>query len=236
MEHALHKHTVKSYEDELVRLSRAIAEMGGVAESQLEWALRALTTRDLELAKRTVANDARIDAFEENIHDDAVRLLALRQPMGIDLREIVSVFRISSNLERVGDLSKSVARRVEVLNALPPLPQIHALRRMGKEVIGQLKDVLDAYVDRNADRAVAVWRKDELVDGMYNSLFRESLTYMMEDARTISACTHLLFVAKHIERIGDHCTNIAETIHYLVHGERIADERPKGDETEIMVQ
>ena len=236
MEHALHKHTVKSYEEELVRLSRAITEMGGAAESQLEWSLRALTTRDLELAKRTVENDARIDAFEESIYDDAVRLLALRQPMGVDLREIVSVFRISCNLERIGDLSKSVARRVEVLNALPPLPQVHALYRMGREVIRQLKDVLDAYIDRNADRAVAVWRKDEFVDGMYNSLFRESLTYMMEDARTISSCTHLLFVAKHVERMGDHCTNIAETIHYLVHGELIADERPKGDETETMIQ
>ena len=178
----------------------------------------------------------RIDAFEENIHDAAVRLLALRQPMGSDLREIVSVFQIASNIERIGDLSKSMAKRVKVLSELPPLPQVPALSRIGRDVIVQLKDVLDAYVDRNADRAVAVWRKDELIDSMYNSLFRESLTYMMEDPRTISACTHLLFIAKHIERIGDHCTNIAENIYYLVHGERIADERPKGDMTETMVQ
>ena len=236
MDRAMQKHTVKSFEDDLVQLSRTIAEMGGAAESQLEMALRAVASQDISLAKRTVENDVRIDAFEENIHDAAVRLLALRQPMGSDLREIVSVFQIASNIERIGDLSKSMAKRVKVLSELPPLPQVPALSRIGRDVIVQLKDVLDAYVDRNADRAVAVWRKDELIDSMYNSLFRESLTYMMEDPRTISACTHLLFIAKHIERIGDHCTNIAENIYYLVHGERIADERPKGDMTETMVQ
>lgn len=227
------RHTVKSFQEELDLLAANIAQMGGLAEAQLSAALDAVARRDMQLAERTILEDRRIDALETGIEDHAIRMIALRQPMAADLREAVVAIKISTDLERIGDLAKNIAKRTMVLrndfegaNRL-----IRGISRMGHLAQRQLKQVLDAYSGRDVRIAMDVWRDDEEIDAMYNSIFRELLTYMMEDPRTIGVSTHLLFIAKNIERIGDHATNIAETILYLVTGERVSDARPKGDTT-----
>lgn len=227
------QHIVKSFQEELDSLSAQIAQMGGLTEAQLSAAIEAVTRRDMQLAERTILEDQRIDALEAEIEAHAVRLIALRQPMATDLREAIAAIKISIDLERIGDLAKNIAKRAIVLqndfegaNKL-----IQGISRMGRLAQRQLKQVLDAYSGREAQAAMEVWRDDEEIDAMYNSVFRELLTYMMEDPRTIGVSTHLLFVAKNIERIGDHATNIAETVSYLVTGEWVAAERPKGDTT-----
>ena len=228
------EHTVKSYEEELARLSGLLARMGGLAESQLASAMEAIIRRDAGLADRVVAGDMQIDQIEREVDTLTVRLLALRQPVGVDLREIVSATRIGMDLERIGDLAKNLAKRVSVLNQFMPPKSIRGLERMGKLALQQLKDVLDALAARDAEAARAVWQRDEEIDDMNSSLFRELLTYMMEDPRTITLCTHLLFIAKNLERIGDHCTNVAETIYYLTTGDSFEGERPKSDTTVYM--
>ena len=224
------EHTVKSYEQELEALSAGIAQMGGLAEAQVAASLDAIIKRDVELAERTIHEDDRIDRLEIEIEAMAV---ALRQPMASDLRETISGIKISSDLERIGDLAKNSAKRARATQRDMPEPWqlIHGLSRMGRLSLAQLKDVLDAYTDRDAEKALAVWNRDEEIDEMYNSIFRELLTYMMEDPRTIGVATHLMFVTKNLERIGDHATNIAETVIYLVTGEAPTDERPKSDTT-----
>jgi phosphate transport system protein len=223
------EHMLKSYEEELSRLAAILARMGGFAEAQLADSIDAIVRRDLALADRIIESDVQIDQLEREVDGMAVRLLALRQPVGIDLREIVSSLRISTDLERIGDLAKNIAKRVSIINQSNPVRAIRGLERMGRLVLGQLKAVLDALSARDADAAHLVWRRDEEIDDMNNSLFRELLTYMMEDPRTITVSTHLLFIAKNLERVGDHCTNIAETIHYLKTGTGFDGERPKGD-------
>ncbi len=227
----MNEHTVKAYGNELEDLSTKLMQMGGLAEEQLAAAIEALSKRDNALAEQTVAADAQIDDFEHEVEDQAVKLLALRQPMGSDLREVLAAIKICSDIERVGDLAKNLAKRALVLNQETPVPLTQGLSRMGLIGLRLLKDVLDAYIKKDAALALAVWRSDEDLDELYNSLFRELLTYMMEDPRTISSCTHLLFIAKNLERIGDHATNIAETVHFMVEGAYISDERPKGDVT-----
>lgn len=227
------EHIVSAYEEELIDLGRRIAEMGGQAETALADAIDALQKRDQEKAQRIIEADTRIDASERDIEERAISIIARRQPMALDLREIMVAIRISSDLERIGDLAKNIAKRTHALEGAQPLKIIHGLGHMGQMALGQVKNVLDAYSDRDAERAMQVWNDDEEIDDLYNSLFRELLTYMMEDPRNISLCTHLLFGAKNIERIGDHATNIAENIYYLVHGETISDERPKGDTTSM---
>lgn len=227
------EHIVSAFEEALDSIGEALARMGGLAEKQLADSIDAIVRRDNTLAEQTVAHDKLIDALEVDIEAKALRLIALRQPMAIDLRETISAIKISSDLERIGDLAKNIAKRAQVLDATRPGRTIQGLDRMGRQVQTQLKEVLDAYAERNADRALVVWRRDEEIDEMYNSLFRELLTYMMEDPRTISACAHLLFVAKNLERIGDHTTNIAETVQFLVKGETLGEARPKGDTTSI---
>jgi phosphate transport system protein len=222
------EHIVKSFQEELDRLSTNIAHMGGLAETQLAAALDAVTKRDFALADQVIADDKRIDAIEREIDQQAVRMLALRQPMANDLREVISAIKISSDLERIGDLAKNIGKRARVLDVTRPVRTLQGLGRMGHQALRQLKDVLDAYSERDAEKALAVWRRDEEIDEMYTSLFRELLTYMMEDPRTIGSGTHLLFVAKNLERIGDHATNIAELIHFLVRGEEPVEARPKG--------
>lgn len=226
-----HSHIVRSFHEELERLSTLITQMGGMAEAQVAAAVEAVVKRDSALAERTVTEDERIDQMDRQISAQAVRLLALRQPMAIDLRETVSAIRISGDLERIGDLAKNIAKRAQVLNQAQPLKPVQGIGRMGRLVLHQLKEVLDSYAHRDEECARAVWRRDEEVDDMYTSLFRELLTYMMEDPRMIGLGTHLLFVAKNLERIGDHATNIAETICFLIRGEVIAEARPKGDLT-----
>ena len=225
------KHTVKSYDEELQRLSSIILEMGGMAESQIDAALQAMIERDGELAARTIEADKRIDHLEKQINEFAIRLLALRQPMATDLREIVAALKIAADIERIGDYAKNLAKRSLAMNQAAPVRPMYQVPRMAKLVQKMIKDTLDAYVTRDAEAALAVRSADEEVDETYNSLFRELLTYMMEDPRSITACTHLLFIAKNIERMGDLATNIAETIHFLVYGDEPEEERPKQDQT-----
>lgn len=225
----IQQHTVKSFEEELKRLDSTIAQMAGMVESSVANALIALARRDNDLAQAVVAADLGIDQLDNDIDEMVVRLLALRQPMASDLRLAVGVLRMAGDLERIGDYAANVAKRTIALNQLPPVAPISGIPRMGKLVQSILKDVIDAFVERDAQAAVRAWQRDEEVDEMYTSLFRELLTYMMEDPRSITPCTHVLFMAKNVERIGDHATNIAETIHFIVTGSMISAHRPKGD-------
>lgn len=224
-------HIVKSFDEELKHLNQIIAQMGGLAEAQLQTAIEALVRRDANLATQAVQSDARIDELEHQVDSLSIRMLALRQPMARDLREVVAALKIASDIERIGDYAANVGKRAVVLAQVPPMRPVHVIPRMGRMVQAIIKDVLDAYVEHKTDKAIAAWERDEEVDEMYTSLFRELLTYMMEDPRNIGPCTHLLFIAKNIERIGDHATNIAETVHFLVHGRTIEAARPKGDMT-----
>ena len=225
-------HTSTAFDEDLRELSSRLAEMGGLAERLVADSMRALVKRDTELAQRVIAADVQIDLLLREIEEKAVLTIARRQPMAVDLREIVATLRISNDLERVGDLAKNTAKRVLALDGEYQAPRLlRGVEHMSEMVLVQLKEVLDAYGARDEKRAVAVWKRDGDVDAMYTSLFRELLTYMMEDPRHITLCTHLLFCAKNVERIGDHATNIAETIYYLAVGEPLADERPKSDTT-----
>ncbi len=225
------EHIIKSYDQELQRLDNSIAEMGGMAESQLAAAIDAVQKRDGDLATSVIEADSRVDEMEREVEALVVRLLALRQPLARDLRQIVAGLKTATDLERICDYSANVAKRALVLNQTAPVKPVYALPRMGTVCLAMIKDVLDAYVEHDADKAFAVWLRDEELDEMYTSLFRELLTYMIEDARNITACTHLLFMAKNLERIGDHTTNIAETLYFLVHGKPLAQIRPKRDRT-----
>lgn len=225
----MNEHIVKSYDEELTQLAAEVARMGGLAETQVAACVQAVATRDVELAESVVARDERLDSLEIEIEARCTRLIALRQPLANDLRRTLSSIKIAGNLERCGDLAKSIAKRAIVLAENEPLaPLTGALERMGRLVTSRLREVLDAYTSADLERAVAVWSTDHEVDEHYNSLFRELLTYMMGDPRTITACAHLLFVAKNLERIGDHATNIAEIIHYELTGEPLNQPRPKG--------
>lgn len=223
-------HIVKAFDVELGRIANDLVRMGGLVESQIELAVDALGRRDSDKAQQAIDNDRKIDGLESTIEDQVVRLFALRQPMAVDLRFAFASLRIANDLERMGDLAKNIAKRAIVLNQLPPVRPIHAIPRMTNIVQRMLRDVIDSYVERDPARARSVWHSDEEVDEMYNSLFREALTYMMEDPRRITGCTHLLFVAKNVERMGDHATNVAEQVVYLTEGARmVGEERPKID-------
>jgi phosphate transport system protein len=229
------EHTVKSYDEALKRLNNNIARMGGLAERQLAAAIEAMMQRDSAAAAEVVRGDAKVDELEREIDELAVRLLALRQPMASDLRNIVAALRIAGDIERIADYAANVAKRAIALAQVAPVRPVAAIPRMGAVVQEMIKDVLDAYANRDVERAHAVWTRDEELDELYSSLFRELLTYMMEDARNITGSTHLLFIAKNIERIGDHATNIAEQVHFLVTGAPIDAARPKGDESSYAV-
>ena len=222
-------HIVKSYSQELQRLRDLLTEMGGLVESQVAMATEAIVNKDNEVAMRAVELDRSVDALEHEAEQFVIRLLALRQPMASDLRQIVSSLKVVSALERIGDYAKNVAKRSVVLGqfSLPfPLTGLAAMARLVQE---NLRLVIDAVSESDEKKAVQVWQSDQAIDDLYNSIFRELVTYMMEDARSITPCTHLLFIAKNLERIGDHATNIAETVHYAVTGEALTEERPKGD-------
>ena len=226
-----HDHIVKSFDNELQRLYGEIGRMGEIAIAQLDAAIDVLQRRDSRAAERVVANDEAIDALEREVSHDVLRLLALRQPMARDLREVYSALRISADIERIGDYAANVAKRTMVLNQGAPVALaqgLPALARLANELVAE---AVQAYRERDADRAMAVRRRDAELDAQYTALFRELLTYMAEDPRHITACTHLLFMAKNIERIGDHATNIAENTWFLVHGEPLADVREKRDLT-----
>lgn len=224
-------HIVKSFDDELAQLKTRLIHMGGMAENTLEQATTALSTGNTELADKTIAIDAKIDAIQREVEERAIALIARRQPMALDLRAVIVAIHVCSDLERVGDLAKNIAKRTHALPETPPRHIMTGFVRTSVLALEQLKSVIDAYVQVDTEKALTVWRSDKDLDELYNSIFRELLTYMMEDPRTIGLCTHLLFCAKNIERIGDHTTNIAENIYYLVHGKTIAEDRPKRDFT-----
>lgn len=225
------EHIIKSYDQELQHLDNTIATMGGMAESQLSAAIEAVAKRDSDLASEVIEGDVKVDELEHEVESLVVRLLALRQPMARDLRQIVAALKTATDLERICDYAANVAKRAIVLNQSAPVKPVYALPRMGALCQTMVKDILDAYVARDAEKALSVWLRDEELDEMYTSLFRELLTYMIEDARNITSCTHLLFMAKNLERIGDHTTNIAETLYFFVHGTPLAQIRPKRDRT-----
>jgi len=229
------EHIVKAYDEELRTLHNFIVRMGGMVESQIAASIQALVGRDSDLAQALIKDDDKIDNLNFEVDSFATRMLALRQPVAEDLRNVVGALKISSDLERMADYATNVGKRAIALAAMPPVKPLYTIPRMSSLVQEMLRDVLDAYVRADVQAAIKVWHRDAEVDDMYNGLFRELLTYMMEDPRNITACTHLLFVAKNIERIGDHVTNISETIHFLVRGERLRDARPRGDSSPFAI-
>jgi phosphate transport system protein len=225
-------HTAKAFDTDLQEITRKVAEMGGLAERQIADATRALVERDTDLAEHVIAVDPTIDAMQHEIEEKAILTIARRQPMAVDLREIIGAMRVCNDLERVGDHAKHIGKRVVALDLdLHPQKLIRGVDHMASLVLAQIKQVLDAYASHDLATALVVWNGDEEVDALCTSLFRELLTYMMEDPRNITFCMHLMFCAKDIERIGDHATNIAETVYYMIEGRPITDQRPKGDTT-----
>lgn len=226
----MNEHIVKAFTDELDGLVSSVSRMGGMAEKALISAVRAVVKRDLALATSVIEGDADIDELQRDIEKQIVRLLALRHPMAKDLRQTVAALKLAADIERIGDLAKNIAKRAITIMDHDPLTLTKSINSMGKLACAQLKQVLDAYNSHHIGNAISVWNQDEELDDHYASLFRELLTYMMEDPRKIGPATHLLFIAKNIERIGDHCTNMAEVVHFLETGEELQGERPKGEE------
>jgi phosphate transport system protein len=229
-------HTARAFDEELQEINRLICEMGGLAERQIADSVDALVRRDIALGASVVAADLEVDRLQRVVEERAVLVIARRQPMAVDLREVVGAMRVAIDLERIGDLSRNIAKRVAQLDSgFQPLKLIRGLQHMTELVQSQVKSVLDAYAARDLPAAMSVWKGDEEVDAICTSLFRELLTYMMEDPRNISFCIHLMFCAKNIERVGDHATNIAETVFYMIEGQQMLEKRPKGDMTNFAV-
>ncbi|MBL0898030.1 MAG: phosphate signaling complex protein PhoU [Reyranella sp.] len=223
------EHMVKRFDDELILLNRTLSEMGGLVESQLAESLSAVRDRNTEIAERVIAEDGRVDALDVAIQEQTIKLLALRQPMAVDLRVVLSSIKVAAALERIADYAKNTAKRSIVLaSSSAPVSAVNGIDRLGRLVRVALKDVLDAFAHNDVAKAYDVWQRDEEIDQVYTGLFRELLTYMMEDPRTITACTHLLFMAKNIERAGDHVTNIAELVSFRKTGHGFDEARPKG--------
>ena len=229
------EHLVKSFDQDLKRLTDMLVRMGGMVETQVARACEAMINRDSAAAAQAIEEDVKVDALEREIEQYVIRMLALRQPMAADLRLVVAALKVTGDLERIGDYAANVAKRGIVLAQFPAPYAPGGLAHMADLVQEQLKTIVDALGSADADKAVEVWRSDQAVDNIYNTIFRELITYMMEDPRNITPCTHLLFIAKNLERIGDHTTNIAETIYYAVKGETLPDTRPKGDTSSYAV-
>lgn len=226
------EHTAKAFDQDLQDITRMVAEMGGLAERQIADSVDALVRRDVAAGRRVVERDAELDRLQREVEELAVLTIARRQPMAVDLRMIVGALRIAGDLERIGDLAKNIGKRVSGVDGdFHPLQLIRGLQHMSGLVQAQLKSVLDAYAAQDLPAAMRVWKGDEEVDAICTSLFRELLTYMMEDPRNIGFCIHLMFCAKNIERMGDHATNIAETVFYMIEGHPLSEQRPKGDTT-----
>ncbi len=223
------EHLVKSFDQQLKRLRNFLTEMGGIVENQVALATEAVLDRDASAATRAVEADPKVDALEREAEQFVIGLLALRQPVAGDLRQIVAALKISSELERIGDYAANVAKRSIVLAQFSLPASLAGLGNMARLVQEQLKTIIDAIGDGDTEKAISVWRSDEIVDDLYNAIFRELITYMMEDPRNITPCTHLLFIAKNLERMGDHATNIAEMVYYTVTGQVLPDTRPKGN-------
>ena len=231
MPDASNEHTTKAFDLDLQELTRMIAEMGGFAEKQVNEAVGALSQRDLQRCARIVSADANLDALQREIEHKVIATIATRQPMAIDLREVIGILRIAGELERIGDLAKNIAKRVAALDDGMPIRTMRGVAHMTSLALRQIHDVLDSFTERDTLKATEVWSRDDEIDQMYTSLFRELLTYMMEDPGTLAFGTHLLFCAKNIERMGDHATNIAEAVHYMIEGNSLGKDRPKADQT-----
>ena len=229
------EHIVKAFDQDLRRLDTIIAEMGGLVETQFAAAIEAMLQRDVERAEQIIAADERVDELEKELDRSVIKLIALRQPMADDLRMMIAALRIGGAIERIGDYARNIAKRTLALAQAPPVAPAQTVARLGGLVLEMLRNALDAYLTRDAAMAYDVRRSDHDADAMYTSLFRELLTYMMEDPRNITSCTHLMFAAKNVERIGDHITTIAENVIYLVSGDVPENKRPKGDETSTVV-
>lgn len=225
----MNKTILTAFDAEFQAISARISEMGGLAEEQLTQALESIRARDSALAREVIAADAHLDALEMKFEELSIQLLARRQPLAKDLREVVAAIKIASTLERIGDLAKNIARRATYLNEGQPVKVSSSIVRMGMQTRMLVAEVLDAYAARDTALAVSVWGRDVEIDEMHNSIFRELITYMMEDPHLIGVCSQLLFVAKNLERIGDHATFIAEMTYFVVEGQPIADRRPKGE-------
>ncbi|MEM7745915.1 MAG: phosphate signaling complex protein PhoU [Pseudomonadota bacterium] len=223
------RHIVSAFDQDLRGISARISEMGGLAEEQLNSAIEALLVRDSQLASEVVRSDRQLDRMEVELEKSAIEVMALRQPMANDLREVVAALKIASALERIGDLAKNVAKRTMVINQSPSMKVISSVARMGKQTRTLMSEALDAYTARDTALSVSVWKRDVEIDEMHNSIFRELTTYMMEDPRTIGLCAQLLFIVKNFERIGDHTTFIAEMTYFVVEGKPLGDERPKSN-------
>ena len=223
------RHIVTSYGQELQHLRDLMTQMGGLVESQLMMATQAIAENDAGLATSAVEQDRAVDALEREAEQLVIRMLALRQPMAVDLRQIIAALKITAAMERIGDYAKNVAKRSIVLRQFTLPFSLTGLMAMSRLVQENLRLVIDAITENDPAKALQVWQADQAIDDLYNSIFRELVTYMMEDGRSITPCTHLLFIAKNLERIGDHATNIAETVHYAATGETLNEERPKGD-------
>jgi len=222
-------HTIKAFDEDLDRLRALISQMGGLAEHAIRESMRCLVQRDLAGAERIVENDKKLDALEIETEKRAVRLIALRAPMAGDLRDVVAAMKISSVVERIGDYAKNIAKRVPLLDNMHNIEPISLMPEMARIATEMVHDVLNAFVERDAEAAVRVVERDRAVDDFYNSIFRTLLTFMMENPNNIGQSTHLLFIAKNVERVGDHATNIAEMVYYAATGQHLAD-RPRGQD------
>jgi phosphate transport system protein len=222
-------HIVSSFDEDLVQVQARISEMGGLCEELLSRALESVQTRDAALAREVIERDRALDALESTLEEQVVTAIALRQPVASDLRVLIAALKIASTLERVGDLAKNIAKRAIPLSSTRHVKLTTSVVRMGRATLTQLSDVLNAHAARDVDLAVQIWNQDYEIDEMYNAIFREVVTYMVEDSRLIGVGAHLLFLAKNLERIGDHTTHISEMIYYIAKGERLGDDRPKGE-------
>jgi phosphate transport system protein len=229
-------HIVSAFDEDLVEIQAKISEMGGLAEEVLSNALQAVQTRDSDLARKVIERDRAIDEMEHKVEENVVRVIALRQPVAQDLRVLIAALKIASVLERVGDLAKNIAKRAIPLSSAQPLKLTNSVVRMGRDTLTQLSDVLNAHAARDVDLAVQIWNRDVELDELYNTIFREVVTYMVEDSRLIGQGAQLMFIAKNLERIGDHTTQIAEMIYYIAKGESLGDDRPKGDPLGLTTQ
>jgi phosphate transport system protein len=222
-------HIVSSFDEDLVQVQARISEMGGLCEELLSKALESVQNRDPRLAREVIERDRALDALETALEEQVVKVIALRQPMAADLRVLISALKIANTLERIGDLAKNIAKRAIPLSSTRTVKLTNSIVRMGRATLAQLSDVLNAHAARDVDLAVRIWNQDYEIDEMYNAIFRELVTYMVEDSRLIGVGAHLLFLAKNLERIGDHTTQISEMIYYIVKGDRLGDDRPKGE-------
>jgi len=225
--------SVSAFDEDLVQVQARISEMGGICEELLAKALRSVQDRDASLARAVIERDRALDSMEVALEESVVRLIALRQPVAGDLRGLIAAMKIASTLERIGDLAKNIAKRAIPLSSARPITLTTSIVRMGRQTLTQLSDVLNAHAARDIDLAVQIWNQDYEIDELYNAIFREVVTYMMEDSRLIGVGSQLMFIAKNLERIGDHSTHISEMVYYIVTGDSLGDDRPKGEPTGI---